>query len=128
MLPLSKNSTVAMFPVPVGTPITDPGTVNMFGAIWQRFFKAFSDTLLKQTFPINSPDNPAFKYVLVGCIVTCNYYVTIEPTADPVITLPYQALLAFEVDSTVYLPATKQITISKTTTFLQFSYVASLQN
>ena len=97
----------------------------MFGSIWLRFWKSISDKQISENIVSNLPSNIAFKFVLVGTVCTCNWYVTTEPASDTQIILPYTSLLAFEANGVVYPPKTTSITIPKAVTFLQFDYVAS---
>jgi hypothetical protein len=118
--------TVNLFPIPTDTPISDSGgRQGMFGSIWLRFWKSISDKQISENIVSNLPSNIAFKFVLVGTVCTCNWYVTTEPASDTQIILPYTSLLAFEANGVVYPPKTTSITIPKAVTFSQFDYVAS---
>ena len=115
-----------VFPIPVNTPFADQTNKNNFNITWMNYLKTIGDSLI-QSSQVSNATNTSFKYVLNGCMVICNYYVTTPVATAIQITLPYVSLLAFEVDGTIYPPNTKSITIPANKQFLQFMYLVNLQ-
>jgi len=142
-----------LFPLPIDTPISDDPKVGIkFGAIWNRFFKAFSDMAIKSTvvsnLPVTAITSPvvptvtqveinatarAFKVVLNGNLCLCTYAPAAALAVPVELVLPYPALLAFDIDGTVYLPtqiqpvpaspSVRSVTIPAATTYLRFWYI-----
>lgn len=110
-----------LFPTPVDTPITSPdGSTRDFSPPWARYFKVIGDDLLEANNVRNLTGNSAFKYTLNGNHCDCTYWIPADASIDAVIALPFTALLAFDVNGTVYPAGTKSITIPKTTHYAHF--------
>lgn len=112
------------FPIPTSTPICDETKYSglRFGMIWNRFFKAIGDDVLKAN-TITTDRNLPFSYVVNMNIVVVTWYSQV-PLPSTVIQLPYPAALAFDAESTVHEPGTQSITIEAGTLYTRFWYIA----
>jgi hypothetical protein len=110
-----------LFPAPVGTPIINQAVSKTgFAPAWDRYFKVIGDDLLEANNVRNLTGNSAFKYTLNGNHCDCTYWIPADASVDAAISLPFTALLAFDVNGTVYPAGTKSITIPKTTHYAHF--------
>lgn len=131
---MTKN----LFPIPVGTPITD--SPNQFSITWQKYLKAMGDDLLlgNKVSQQMEPDpsdidsrtgNPKLKptgmqFVPNGCMIACVF----QRPAGSVRTdfaLPFPAALPFEALGAVQATGTNRLTIPVGTAFCQFWYIAA---
>jgi hypothetical protein len=126
------NTGNSVFPLPIDTPISDDSKYVgiRFGMVWNRFFKAISDMLLRSRMAMNAEDSQStrgFKYVTSGCAIFCTWVQPSGLVGDVVVSLPFPALLPFDIGATIYPAGTNQITILNATTYVRFWYVANLE-
>jgi hypothetical protein len=112
-----------IMPMPVDTPVIDRNATNALTVPWQMYLKALGDDALSANMAVNARETRSFKYVVNGCLVYCVYY-QVQPQAEQEVTLPYTALLAFQVLDVVYPPGTKTVVIPANTEYLDFQFVA----
>lgn len=129
---LNTNTGNAPFPLPIDTPICEDLKYSSikFGGIWNRFFKAIVDALLKSRQAQNALDDQrskGFKYVVNGCLISCVWVRPSTTTSDIVIELPFPSLFPFQDTLTQYPANTKTITIAASTTYTSFWYLANLE-
>lgn len=92
--------------------------------IWNRFFKAIGDDVLKANTITIEKIQPNLSYVVNMNIVIVTWY-SQTPIQNPiVIKLPYPAALAFDIDAVVQEPGTQTTTLEVGTTYKRFWYIA----
>lgn len=109
-----------LFPAPLGTPVVE--TSGQLTLSWQKHLKAIGDDVTAAS-KTTTGSVAAFKYTINGAICFWTYYAPIPDAAAVPVTLPFTALLAFDVGATVNAPGTKAITIPAGTTLLRGWYV-----
>ena len=113
-------------PMPVGGLIQQ--SPNAFALPYAKYLKAIGDDLLTANKAVNDSTTKDFKYVINANICFFTYFVANVSVSDIAITLPYTALLAFDVNGVVYAPGTKIITIPANTAYVHGWYVCNFDN
>ena len=88
-----------------------------------------SDALIRSRMAFNAIDSQSskgFKYAISGCIVFCTWAQPSSLLGDVVVSLPYPALLPFDINGSEFPAGTNQINILQSTSFQRFWYVANL--
>lgn len=118
----------ANFPIPTGTPVSDEPKYSgiRFGMIWNRFFKAIGDDVLRANTITTTKQDPNLSYVINMSLVVVTWYSPTPLVAAKTIQLPYANALAFDTGNTIYAPGTQTITLQPGTSYLRFWYVADL--
>lgn len=120
----------ANFPIPTGTPVSDEPKYSgiRFGMIWNRFFKAIGDDVLRANTITTTKQDPNLSYVINMSLVVVTWYSPTPLVAAKTIQLPYANALAFDtdIDATIHAPGTQTITLPSGTSYSRFWYVADL--
>lgn len=113
-------------PMPVGGDILQ--TSSTFNLPYAKYLKAIGDDLLTANKIVNGNGSNNFKYVINANICFYTYYTTTPSTNPITILLPYKALLAFDVDGSIYAPGTKSILIPANKNYIHGWYVCDFDN
>lgn len=118
----------ANFPIPTGTPVSDEPKYSgiRFGMIWNRFFKAIGDDVLKANTITTTKQDPNLAYVINMSLVIVTWYSETPLASSKTIQLPYASALAFDIDGEMFTPGTQTITLQPGTSYLRFWYIADL--
>lgn len=97
--------------------------------VWDRWQKSVGESLVQSCTSNNYKDNDKIKWVINGINCTVVYHDPdgLDKTTQT-FSLPYTALMAFQVGTVTYPAGTSTVEVPAEAKFLQFQYIINLNN